>query len=239
MQTLNGLKMCVGTLAMVVLLASLMIGSGSSRAAPEARTLRALYGLGPPTSLRAAKTALVLVDFQQEFVRGGLPLPSSRAAIRSAVDLAAWARRSGILVVVVHNVIDRPGTPLFRRGTAAAALVPELAPRAGDLVIEKATGGGFSRTDLDAELRSRGIDTLIVGGFMTHLAVLITASDASVLGYHVLVAGDATATRTLPGAAGHDGVDAAELQRVALAAVADRVADVMPGSAIRAIPVQR
>jgi nicotinamidase-related amidase len=77
---------------------------------------------------------------------------------------------------------------------------------------------------------------------MTHLAVLTTASDAGILGYHFVVAADATATRALPGTAGqqHDGasVDAAELQRVALATMADRVADVMPGAAIRKIPVK-
>ena len=242
MQTMNGLKLGVATLAASICLTSLMIGS--SRAEPAPFTLRALYRLAPPSALRAAHTALLLVDVQREFVNGGLPLPSSRAAIQSAAELAAWARRSGILVILVHNVIDRPGSPLFRRGSAGAGFIAELAPRAGDLVIEKATGGAFSRTNLDAELRARGIDTLIVGGFMTHLAVLTTASDAGILGYHVVVAADATATRALPGTAGPGqerasaGVDAAEQQRAALATIADRVADVMLGAAIRKIPVK-
>ena len=74
---------------------------------------------------------------------------------------------------------------------------------------------------------------------MTHLAVLSTASDATVLGYRVVVAADATATRALPGAGGEDGVDPAALQRAALAAMADRVADVMPGRAIMALPINR
>jgi len=58
--------------------------------------------------------------------------------------------------------------------------------------------------------------------------------------YHVVVAADATATRALPGTAGgaHDGVGAAELQQAALATMADRVADVMLGAAIRKIPVK-
>ncbi len=73
---------------------------------------------------------------------------------------------------------------------------------------------------------------------MAHLAVLTTSSDAGILGYRVLVAADATATRALPGAPGHDPVGVAELQRVSLAAMADRVADVMLGAAIRKIPVK-
>jgi nicotinamidase-related amidase len=95
-----------------------------------------------------------------------------------------------------------------------------------------------SRT-ADAELRARGIDTLIVGGLMTHLAVLITATDAAMLDYRVIVASDATATRALPGAGGEAGVDAQTAQRAALDIMADRVADVMRARAILALPVAR
>jgi hypothetical protein len=56
--------------------------------------------------------------------------------------------------------------------------------------------------------------------------VLSTASDATVLDYHVLVAADATATRALPGAGGEKGLDSLLLQRAALATLADRVAEV-------------
>lgn len=62
---------------------------------------------------------------------------------------------------------------------------------------------------------------------MTHLAVSSTASDATVLDYHVLVAADATATRALPGAGGLKGVASAPLQGAALATMADRVAEVV------------
>jgi isochorismate hydrolase len=73
---------------------------------------------------------------------------------------------------------------------------------------------------------------------MTHLAVNTTASDAVVLGYRVIVAADAAATRALPGAAGHAGVDASTLHRVALAIMADRVADVMPTDSVLKLPVE-
>lgn len=106
-------------------------------------------------------------------------------------------------------------------------------------MLQKSLVGAFSRTSLDADLRGRGIDTLIVAGFMTHLAVLSTASDAAVLGYHVLVAADATATRALPGAAGQGSIDATALQRAALAMLADRVADVLLVHDLVALPVTR
>jgi len=204
----------------------------------EPRTLRGWYGLKPPAQLEPAKTALLLIDFQDEFVHGHLPLPNGRVAIAHAATLAAWARHSGMLVVCVQNVSNRPGSPLFVPGEGASAFVPELAPSPRDLVVEKATGGAFSHTSLDGELHARGVDTLIVAGFMTHLAVLMTANDGALLGYHVLVAADATATRALPGVSGA-AVDEKTLQRAALATLADRVADVLPGERIMALPIAR
>ena len=73
---------------------------------------------------------------------------------------------------------------------------------------------------------------------MTHLAVFTTVrATPPRSASRVLVAGDATATRALPGAAGQSAVDVRSLQRAALAAMADRVADVMVSPAIIALPV--
>jgi nicotinamidase-related amidase len=224
---------------LAIAIAAVALGTRTTRADPTPTTLRALYGLKPPVLLRAPHTALILVDFQDEFVRGRLPLPDVRTAIEHAAELAGWARRSNVLVLFVKNVVSRRDSPLFAASSATSAFVPQLKPRAGDYVLEKSIAGAFSRTPLDSELRARGIDTLIVAGLMTHLAVLITASDAAVLGYRVIVAADATATRALPGAGGADGVDEKVLQRAALAMMADRVADVMPAREIMALPLPR
>jgi nicotinamidase-related amidase len=209
----------------------------SSQAAQSPATLRALYGLHPPLSLTVTKTALVLVDFQLEFVSGRLRLPTGATAIARARSLVDWAHRSGMLVVLVQQVSNKPGSRLFGTGAAHTAFIPELEPVRGDLVIQKAFGGGFSHTQLDSELRARRIDTVIIGGLMTHLAVLMTAIDAMTLGYKTIVAGDATATRALPGVPGELGVDAALLKRAVLDAIADRVADVMLSRDITALPL--
>jgi nicotinamidase-related amidase len=199
------------------------------RAAPglRLRTLREIYGLPPVASLVARRTAVVLVDFQEEFFSGRLTLPGAAAAGAHAARLVEWARASGIAIVHVQNLVNRPGSPLFAEGSIGARIVPSLAPRRGDLLVVKRLAGAFSRTDLDAQLRARSIDTLIVAGLMTHLAVAITASDAAVLGYQVIVAADATATRSLPDPTGAGVVPEGDVQRAALAALADRVADVM------------
>ena len=75
----------------------------------------------------------------------------------------------------------------------------------------------------------------IVGGIMAHLAVAMTAQDGAVLGYHVVVAADATTTRALPGQAGGSAVDADTVKRVSLSIIADRFADVMTSAEIRAL----
>jgi nicotinamidase-related amidase len=199
----------------------------------------AARALPPPpiTSLDARWTALVLVDFQQEFFTGRLPLPDGTRALDRARRLLAWARDARVTVVHVRN-LTRPGSPLFAEGGPTAAFVPALAPRADELVVTKPTGGGFTKTELDARLRARGVDTLVVAGLMTHLAVAMTAQDATVLGYHVLVAADATATRDLPDPAGGPAVTHDELHRVALAALADRFADVQTTAQLLALPLE-
>ena len=219
------------------LLATLLVGACTAPARPPSQptTLRALYGVHRITSLDPPRTALVLVDFQEELFTGRLRLPDGRDALRHAEQLLAWARRSHIAVVHVRN-LTRPGSPLFAPDSPTSRIVAALAPRPDELVITKPTGGAFTRTDLDATLRARGIDTLVVAGLMTHLAVAMTAQDAAVLGYAVLVAGDATATRDLPGARRSPPIPHQLVHRAALAAIADRFADVLPTREIVTLP---
>ncbi|XYH92997.1 cysteine hydrolase family protein [Sorangium sp. So ce1128] len=205
----------------------------------EPTTLRKLYGLGPSARLDRTRTALVLVDFQEEFFSGGLRLPDARAALGNATRLLAWARDSGVTVAHVRNV-GAKGARLFAAGSPGADFAPAARPRDGELVITKSMAGGFTRTALDAELRRRGVDTIIVSGLMTHLAVDSTVRDGLVLGYRVLLPRDASATRDLPAAEGAQGaslIDHRTLQEASLAALADRFADVMPTETVLALPI--
>ncbi len=195
-----------------------------------AATLRSLYGIERVHSVSRAKTALLLVDFEQEFFTGKLPLPGADQAARRASVLLAWARREGLTVVHVQQ-IGKLGGALFAQG-AGGRIVPSLSPLASELVVEKSMAGGFTRTELDEEMRARGIDTVIIAGLMTHLAVDSTARDATTLGYRALVASDATATRELPRTNGGSPIDHALVQEVSLASLADRFADVRSSAEI-------
>lgn len=220
-----------------VALAALLLGVPRRAAQPaHEQTLRQLYALEPPRRIRPSHTALLLVDFQREFFDGGLPLPNGDRAAFSARLLLNWARRRGVAVVHVHNEVSRPASPVFAAGSRGAAGLPLLAPIAGEPLLIKRTGGAFTGTDLDARLKERDIDTVVIAGLTTHLAVAVSASDASELGYRVIVAADATATRDLPGVAGSPGVDHTTLQAATLAALADRFADVTTTQSVLDLP---
>ena len=83
----------------------------------------------------------------------------------------------------------------FHNDSPATAVHDRVAPEPGDIIVRKVRVGAFSTTDLDAQLRERGVDTLILAGISTSGVVLSTVRDASDRDYRVLVLADATADR--------------------------------------------
>lgn len=79
-------------------------------------------------------------------------------------------------------------------GTPGHALIDELRPRSGELVIHKTTSSAFTSTGIDLTLRTLGIDTLICSGLVTNACVEMTARDAADRGYKVVMVDDACLT---------------------------------------------
>jgi nicotinamidase-related amidase len=223
------------TFFMLGLPAVVQAGARSKRA--EVVTLRELYSLPKPERFTANRTALLLVDFQEEFFSGKLRLPNAPKAAIRAKGLLDWARAQKITTVHVLNVAKTTNSAVFAPGTTGAQEIPLLSPMDGERVLVKSSGGGFTNTDLHEWLKARNIETVIVAGLMTHLAVYLTACDATVLGYRVVIAADATATRTLPSPIGGSPVDYETVQRTALASLGDRFGDVMKTQEIISLPV--
>ena len=175
-----------------------------------------------------AASALILIDPQTEYVSGGVPLEGIAAAVLEAHALLALARRNGVPVFhVVHH--GRPGGALFDPAGPGAAIIPELAPLAGEAVVIKNLPNAFAGTDLHRQLQAAGRSELIVAGFATHMCVSATVRAALDLGYRTTVVANAVATRDLPDPLGGI-VPAATLHRAELAALADRFAVVVPGA---------
>lgn len=141
------------------------------------------------------KTALVVVDLQKGIVDLPTAHPSADIVAKSAT-LADAFRAKGLPVVLVRVTGGAPGRTdgAQRSGQPAADwadIVPELGPRDGDIVVTKQQWGAFYGTDLDLQLRRRGVTQVVVTGIATSIGVESTARSAHEHGYHVTVVTDA------------------------------------------------
>jgi len=196
-----------------------------------ARTLLQMAGVEPAPA-KLSDAAVVIIDAQNEYVSGKLPLHGVDAALARIADLLAAARAAGAPVIHVAQR-GRPGG-LFDPASDAFKFAAQAAPLAGEAVVEKPLPNSFAKTDLAARLAATGRKTLVIAGFMTHMCVSATTRSALDHGYSVTVASDAVATRDLPDPLGGPDLAAEQINRTALAELADRFATVAPVAAIEA-----
>ena len=160
------------------------------------------------------KTALVLIDLQQGIVGRPLAPRSGPEVVKNASRLASEFRAHGATVVLVRvafepdfrDLLNPPADAPAQFNPASlppswAQIVPELGPKPGDLVITKRQWGAFHGTDLDLQLRRRGVGTIVLGGISTNIGVESTARSAFEHGYAQVFAEDAMASM---GAEMHD-----------------------------------
>jgi nicotinamidase-related amidase len=179
------------------------------------------------TPAKLANASLVVIDAQNEYRDGALPLDGVGAAIAAGAELLAAARERGAPIFhIAHK--GRPGGA-FDRAAHRGQIVAEMTPAAGEPVIEKGLPNAFAGTDLAARLAATGRKDVVIIGFMTHMCVSSTARAALDLGYRVTIDAAACATRDLPKAGGGV-IPAATLHDVALAELADRFAIVTPNA---------
>lgn len=144
----------------------------------------------------AAKTALLVIDFQKEYFSGMLPVPDAHAALTNARRLIQFADDHGILVVHIQHVFPS-GSPIFATDRQGVEIHQDIQPKVNHQLIQKSAVSAFVGTDLDLRLKQHGIEKLIVTGLMTHACVTGAIRDAVPLGYQTIVVEDACATRSL------------------------------------------
>lgn len=210
--------------------------NAAAKTAQQAPTIRTLSQAPETRELQGNSTALIVIDFQNEYFSGKMPIPDGLKALNKTRQLVDFAHRHNMPVFFVRHIGPANG-PLFAEGSKFAEFHKDLQPAKGDSVITKATPSSFVGTDLNQQLQQRGIKTLLVAGLMTHMCVSSTARDAVPLGYSVIIPEDATATRDL---ASWDNqvVDHQTLQRAALAGVADVFAEIKTTQSVLAMPVK-
>ena len=159
--------------------------------------------------LPAASTALILIDLQKGIV--GMPVaPYSGEAVLAKGKELARRFRAGRAPVMLVNVafsldfgdalkmpVDRP-LPLGGLPEGWAELADGLA-EPSDLRITKRQWGAFHGTELDLQLRRRGIRTIVLGGVSTQIGVESTARQAYEHGYELLIVKDATTSSEAEG----------------------------------------
>lgn len=187
---------------------------------PLPKTLLQMAG-ADLTPASPEKATLLLIDLQNEYRHHALPLHGIEEAIAAAAKLLARARAAGSPVVhVVHR--GRPGG-MFDLAQPRGAIVDELAPVAGEAIIEKPLPNAFAGTLLANALVAAGRKDILIAGAMTHNCVSSTARAAIDYGWRVTLAARACATRDLPDGLGGL-IPAPLLHRISLAALADRIA---------------
>jgi nicotinamidase-related amidase len=173
-----------------------------------------------PFALDPATTALVIIDMQRDFLAPGgfgALLGNDVSLLTRVVDpLAAVldaARAAGMMVIHTReghrtDLSDCPPSKLARghldtpigaegpngrvlvRGERGHGIVDELAPVAGEVVLDKPGKGAFYATDLELLLRNARITSLVVTGVTTEVCVHTTVREANDRGFECLVLGD-------------------------------------------------
>lgn len=143
-------------------------------------------------------TALLLIDIQNDYFPGGkMVLERMDAAAANARGLLEAFRARSLPVLHLRHLSVRPGATFFVPGTSGADISPLVSPAMGERIIEKNFPNGFRDTPLAEELRSAGVDRLVIAGAMSHMCVDATVRAAFDLGFRCVVAEDACATRDL------------------------------------------
>ncbi len=156
-----------------------------------------------PLELDAATTALVLIDLQQGILPFAKAPYDGAAVLAKAMPLAEAfrARKSPVVLVkvgfsadggdVLRSVVDAPN-PAGAPPANWLDQPSELPTVPGDIHIVKRQWGAFHGTELDLQLRRRGIRTIVLAGIATAIGVESTARFAWELGYQIVFAEDAT-----------------------------------------------
>lgn len=173
-------------------------------------------------------TALINVDMQRCFVEGSpLASPDGPALVERVNRLARACREAGMPVVhtrgwmksdrsnvgVIGEIVPPFIVHLYTEGQESAELDDRLEVEPSDVVLNKTRYGAFHGTDLDALLRERGVNTVIVTGIATNICCETTAREAAQHDFRVFFLSDGTATKEM------NGVPANELQRATLASL--------------------
>lgn len=143
-------------------------------------------------------TALLVVDIQNDyFPNGKFPLAGPLEAAKKAYSLLQCFREHGGHHVHIQHISLEPDAAFFIKGDSGSDIHDAVAHFEGEPIVYKHHPNSFLETNLLDMLKGWGIERVIVTGMMTHMCVDATARAAGDLGFELIVAADACATRDL------------------------------------------
>ena len=158
------------------------------------------YEMHEEVQIDPAKSVLIIVDMQNDFVKEGgtLLVPDAEATIPRIRNLLDLARDSWVKVIFTQDT-HNPGDPEWeiwpehvREGTWGWQIVDELQPLEDELVIRKVRYDAFYGTHLDHFLRIWDVETLVICGTVANICVHYTAASAALRWFDVVIPRDAT-----------------------------------------------
>jgi nicotinamidase-related amidase len=148
------------------------------------------------------KDALLIIDVQNEYFTGSLPVTHPRGSLKNILKAMDRADAGCVPIAVIQHTTITPDAVTFRKGTHTWELHEEIKRRHADILIEKNLPGSFTGTNLGNWLKEKDIAKITIAGYMTQMCCDTTARQAYHRGYAVDFLSDATGTLSVTNAAG-------------------------------------
>jgi nicotinamidase-related amidase len=171
------------------------------------------------------RQALLVIDVQNEYFTGRLPVTYPEGSLANVLKAMDHAARADIPMAIIQHTAPSKDSPTFRKGSDEWKLHLEVERRKRDILIEKNLPGSFTGTELEKWLRERGIERVAICGYMAQMCCDTTARQAFHLGFQVDFLSDATGTLSVQNSAG--AISASDLHRAVLVTMAAKFAKVM------------
>ena len=134
------------------------------------------------------KSALILIDIQNDYFNGGLwPVEDMDVVSDNAASVLQDAREARHHIIHVRHEALLDSAPFFRPSTQGTEIHPSVAPNPHETVILKHRPNSFHETDLHTQLQVRGVEHVTIIGAMSQMCIDATVRAARDLGYEVTV----------------------------------------------------
>ncbi|AEY64417.1 cysteine hydrolase family protein [Clostridium sp. BNL1100] len=171
------------------------------------------------------KRALLVIDVQNEYFTGKLPVTHPPGSYSNILKVVDTANEKNIPVILIQHTSPGENAVMFKKGSSEWNIHPDLLVRKYYQIVEKNLPGSFTNTNLESELKGLDIDTVTIAGYMTQMCCDTTARQAMHMGYAVEFLSDATGTLQFSNNAGT--ISAEDLHKAILVTQAARFSKVL------------